>query len=172
MLNDKKVVVVPAYNTARTLRCTVDEIPWEIVDEVILTDDASRDTLDLALGLELGLITIRHDHNPATAAIRKPVARLPGSGCGDRGHAPPRLPVHPETGFRHGLDDCLAYGNTTVWSPREFKAGPRSKGPCRSTSPSRTVVLRSSKISWSRRRRRNTTPCYRGCRRHLLERLP
>src|SRR5580658_10162716 len=63
MLNDKKVVVVlPAYNAAKTLRRTVQEIPREIVDEVILTDDASRDNTS-ALALELGLITIRHDHN-------------------------------------------------------------------------------------------------------------
>jgi glycosyltransferase involved in cell wall biosynthesis len=63
MLNNKKVVVVlPAYNAARTLRRTVDEIPREIVDETILTDDASNDnTSDLAL--EMGLTTIRHDHN-------------------------------------------------------------------------------------------------------------
>src|ERR1700761_8781579 len=63
MLNNKKVaVVLPAYNAAKTLRRTVDEIPREIVDEVILTDDASRDhTSDLAL--ELGLITLRHDRN-------------------------------------------------------------------------------------------------------------
>jgi glycosyltransferase involved in cell wall biosynthesis len=46
MLNDKKVVVVPAYNAARTLRRTVDEIPWEVVGEVILSDDASRDGSD------------------------------------------------------------------------------------------------------------------------------
>src|SRR6201999_3078465 len=46
----------------KTLRRTVDEIPFEIVDEVILTDDASRDnTSDLSL--ELGLVTIRHDKN-------------------------------------------------------------------------------------------------------------
>jgi glycosyltransferase involved in cell wall biosynthesis len=63
MLNNKKVVVVlPAYNAALTLRRTVDEIPREIVDEVILTDDASRDNT-AALALELGLVTIRHDHN-------------------------------------------------------------------------------------------------------------
>jgi glycosyltransferase involved in cell wall biosynthesis len=63
MLNNKKVVVVlPAYNAARTLRRTVDEIPREIVDEVILTDDASRDNTSV-LALELGLVTIRHDHN-------------------------------------------------------------------------------------------------------------
>ena len=63
MLNNKKVVVVlPAYNAAKTLRRTVDEIPFEIVDEVILTDDASRDnTSDISL--ELGLVTIRHDKN-------------------------------------------------------------------------------------------------------------
>ena len=55
MLNKKKVVVVlPAYNAAKTLRRTVEEIPREIVDEVILTDDASRDhTSELALELEL-----------------------------------------------------------------------------------------------------------------------
>ena len=63
MLNNKKIVVVlPAYNAAKTLRRTVDEIPREIVDEVILTDDASRDnTADLAQ--ELGLVTLRHDQN-------------------------------------------------------------------------------------------------------------
>src|SRR6201986_1033040 len=63
MLNNKKVVVVlPAYNAAKTLRRTVDEIPYEIVDEVILTDDASRDNTS-KLSLELGLVTIRHDKN-------------------------------------------------------------------------------------------------------------
>ncbi len=45
MLNHKKVVVVlPAYNAEKTLRRTVDEIPHDIVDELILTDDASRDS--------------------------------------------------------------------------------------------------------------------------------
>ncbi len=63
MLNNKKIVVVlPAYNAAKTLARTVDEIPREIVDEVILTDDASCDnTAELAR--EMGLITIRHDKN-------------------------------------------------------------------------------------------------------------
>src|ERR1700691_1168127 len=63
MLNNKKVVVVlPAYNAARTLRRTVDEIPHGVCDEGILPEAASRDnTSDLAR--EMGLITIRHDHN-------------------------------------------------------------------------------------------------------------
>jgi glycosyltransferase involved in cell wall biosynthesis len=63
MLNGKRVVVVlPAYNAEKTLRQTVAEIPMDIVDEVILTDDASRDNT-VAIAAELGLHTIRHDKN-------------------------------------------------------------------------------------------------------------
>jgi glycosyltransferase involved in cell wall biosynthesis len=63
MLNNKKVVVVlPAYNASKTLRRTVDEIPRDIVDEIVLTDDASRDNTS-EVAHELGLTTIRHDRN-------------------------------------------------------------------------------------------------------------
>jgi glycosyltransferase involved in cell wall biosynthesis len=63
MLNDKRVaVVLPAYNAGKTLACTIAEIPRQIVDDIILTDDASRDnTLELAQ--QLGLYSIRHDKN-------------------------------------------------------------------------------------------------------------
>jgi glycosyltransferase involved in cell wall biosynthesis len=63
MLNQKKVaVVLPAYNAAKTLQRTVDEIPQDIVDDIILTDDASRDdTAELAR--KLGLHTIQHPKN-------------------------------------------------------------------------------------------------------------
>lgn len=44
MLNGKKVIVVfPAYNAAKTLEQTYNEIPFDIVDEVILVNDASKD---------------------------------------------------------------------------------------------------------------------------------
>lgn len=44
MLNNKKIaVVMPAYNAERTLEQTYQEIPLDIVDEVILVDDCSRD---------------------------------------------------------------------------------------------------------------------------------
>ncbi len=39
----KLVVVLPAYNAARTVKRTVEEIPHDIVDEIILVDDASQD---------------------------------------------------------------------------------------------------------------------------------
>lgn len=44
MIRDKKVVVVmPAYKAAKTLETTYREIPFDIVDEVVLVDDASPD---------------------------------------------------------------------------------------------------------------------------------
>ena len=63
MLNQKKVVVVlPAYNAELTLEKTYREIPKDIVDEVILVDDASSDkTVELAK--KLGIHTIQHKKN-------------------------------------------------------------------------------------------------------------
>lgn len=63
MLNKKRIaVVLPAYNAARTLRRTVDEIPMEIVDDIILTDDASSDDTS-AISRQLGIATIVHTAN-------------------------------------------------------------------------------------------------------------
>lgn len=57
MYNDKKVVVVlPAYNAALTLEKTYREIPFDIVDDVVLCDDASSDNTS-SLAREIG---IRH----------------------------------------------------------------------------------------------------------------
>jgi glycosyltransferase involved in cell wall biosynthesis len=63
MLNDKKIVVVmPAYNAERTLRQTYAEIPFEVVDEVVLVDDASSDRTS-AIAQQLGISTILHKEN-------------------------------------------------------------------------------------------------------------
>jgi len=63
MLNGKKIIVIlPAYNAAKTLEQTWKEIPFEYVDDVILVDDASRDnTVDEAH--RLGIRTIVHTAN-------------------------------------------------------------------------------------------------------------
>lgn len=53
-LNKKVVVVLPAYNAAATLEITYNEIPFDIVDEVVLVDDASKDTT-LAVAKKLGI---------------------------------------------------------------------------------------------------------------------
>jgi glycosyltransferase involved in cell wall biosynthesis len=63
MLNNRKIIVVlPAYNAGKTLARTVAEIPREIVDEILLVDDASADeTVELANSL--GLTVFLHEQN-------------------------------------------------------------------------------------------------------------
>ena len=62
LLGKRVAVVLPAYNAERTLARTIGEIPRNIVDDIILTDDASRDaTVSIARGLKLH--TIRHERN-------------------------------------------------------------------------------------------------------------
>lgn len=72
MLNGKKIIVVlPAYNAARTLEKTYAEIPLEIVDEVILVDDASRDeTTELAKSIGIQHV-IRHEKNKGYGGNQK-----------------------------------------------------------------------------------------------------
>ena len=54
LARQKVIVVMPAYNAARTLRITYDAIPMDNVDHVILVDDGSRDeTLKIAKDLRL-----------------------------------------------------------------------------------------------------------------------
>jgi glycosyltransferase involved in cell wall biosynthesis len=64
MINGKKLVVVlPAYNAAKTLQITYDEIPFDIVDEVVLVDDASKDnTVEHAKSLGIKHI-VQHKAN-------------------------------------------------------------------------------------------------------------
>lgn len=72
MLNNKKIVVVlPAYNAALTLERTYNEIPFDIVDEVVLVDDASKDET-VAVGKQLGIRhIIRHDDNKGYGGNQK-----------------------------------------------------------------------------------------------------
>jgi glycosyltransferase involved in cell wall biosynthesis len=71
MFKGKKVVVVmPAYNAEKTLERTYQEIPREVVDEVIVVDDKSSDrTVDVAR--QLGLVTIEHDQNKGYGGNQK-----------------------------------------------------------------------------------------------------
>jgi glycosyltransferase involved in cell wall biosynthesis len=63
VLNGRKVVVVmPAYNAARTLRQTYDGLPKQIVDAVVVVDDASSDET-ASLARELGAQVVSHERN-------------------------------------------------------------------------------------------------------------
>lgn len=72
MINNKKVVVVlPAYNAAKTLEKTYLEIPFDIVDEVVITDDASTDnTVEIAKHLGIKHV-LQHDKNKGYGGNQK-----------------------------------------------------------------------------------------------------
>ena len=59
---NRLVVVLPAYHAGKTLERTVAEIPRDIVDDIILVDDASVDDT-VAVGERLGLRTFVHPKN-------------------------------------------------------------------------------------------------------------
>ena len=72
MLNNKKIVVCPpAYNAARTLVQTYADIPFDVVDEVVLVDDASTDdTVQLARQLGIKHILL-HEKNKGYGGNQK-----------------------------------------------------------------------------------------------------
>src|ERR1035437_1238727 len=72
MLKGKKIVVVlPAYNAERTLKRTYDEIPMDIVDEVVLVDDCSSDKT-VEVGKQIGIRhIIRHEKNTGYGGNQK-----------------------------------------------------------------------------------------------------
>jgi len=66
----KTVIVMPAYNAAKTLEWTLGRIPQGIADRIILVDDGSRDgTATLAESLDL--LVIAHPHNAGYGANQK-----------------------------------------------------------------------------------------------------
>ena len=76
MLNGQRVVVVmPAYNAARTLRQAYEEIAHDVVDEVILVDDASGDDT-VTVATDLGLQCYVHRRNAGYGANQKTCYRL------------------------------------------------------------------------------------------------
>jgi glycosyltransferase involved in cell wall biosynthesis len=71
MLNGKKIVVImPAYNAEKTLEKTHREIPFEVVDDVILVDDASSDRTS-EIAMTMGIRTIIHETNLGYGANQK-----------------------------------------------------------------------------------------------------
>ncbi len=70
MNRPKVIVVMPAYNAAKTLKITYDAIPHQYIDQVILVDDGSSDkTLEIAR--ELNLTAFVHTRNFGYGANQK-----------------------------------------------------------------------------------------------------
>ncbi len=72
MLDNKKIIVVlPAYNAEQTLEQTYKEIPFDLVDDVILVDDASNDKT-VEVGKKLGIKNIiKHEKNKGYGGNQK-----------------------------------------------------------------------------------------------------
>src|SRR5262249_16114457 len=76
-MTDKNRVCVGllAYNATKTLELTIREIPMNVVDELILVDDASSDDTT-ALRKRLGLATFTHERNKGYGGNQKTCYRL------------------------------------------------------------------------------------------------
>jgi glycosyltransferase involved in cell wall biosynthesis len=71
ILGKKLLVVLPAYNAGLTIEKTYNEIPFDIVDEVILVDDASKDnTVEVATKIGIRHI-IQHEKNKGYGGNQK-----------------------------------------------------------------------------------------------------
>ncbi len=67
---NKKIAVMPAYNAALTIEKTVNDIPANCIDEIIVVDDKSSDnTVDIAKSL--GLTVIEHKYNKGYGGNQK-----------------------------------------------------------------------------------------------------
>ena len=100
------VVVMPAYNAARTLERTYQDIPLDLVDHVIVVDDASHDDTP-ALAARLGLRTLVHRRNMGYGANQKTcyseALRLGADIVimvhADHQYDPTRIPTRPQAGL-------------------------------------------------------------------------
>ena len=105
MLNGKKIVVVlPAYNAARTLERTYREIPFDVVDEVVLVDDASPDeTVTVAKQLGMQHVIV-HETNKGYGGNQK--------SCYDKAlslGADVVIMLHPDYQYTPRLVPAMAY---------------------------------------------------------------
>jgi glycosyltransferase involved in cell wall biosynthesis len=123
MYRDKKVIVVmPAYNAAKTLKATYDEVVDQgIVDEIILVDDGSRDET-VALARQLANVTVHvHDKNRGYGGNQKTCYRLALEKGADI-----VIMVHPDYQYTPKLIPALA--SLIANNLHEFVIGSRILG--------------------------------------------
>jgi glycosyltransferase involved in cell wall biosynthesis len=104
MVRNKKVVVVlPAYNAEKTLVTTYREIPFDIVDEVILVDDASIDHT-VAVAKNLNIRTLVHTKNLGYGGNQKSCYRAALEGGADI-----VVMLHPDYQYTPKLIPAMAF---------------------------------------------------------------
>jgi glycosyltransferase involved in cell wall biosynthesis len=131
MINNKKLVVVlPAYNAALTLKKTYDEIPFDIVDDVVLVDDCSRDnTVEVAHSIGIRHV-IKHEKNKGYGGNQKT--------CYDKAMslgADIVVMLHPDYQYTPKLIHSLAYLIANGLYPVAFGSRILGKGALRGGMP-------------------------------------
>ena len=171
MLNNKKIVVVmPAYNAEKTLEMTYKEIPFEIVDDVILVDDASRDRTS-EIARMIGIHTIVHTENQGYGGNQKSCYRAALNLGADI-----VIMVHPDYQYTPKLipamASMIAYGEfDAVLASRILGTGAREGGmPLYKYISNRFLTLFENLLLGHKLSEYHTG--YRAFSREILEKLP
>jgi glycosyltransferase involved in cell wall biosynthesis len=130
ILNKKLVIVLPAYNASKTLEITYNEIPFDIVDEVVLVDDNSRDnTVEVARKLGIKHIIV-HDKNKGYGGNQKSCynkARELGADI--------VIMLHPDYQYTPKLLHSMAYSMANNVYPVIFASRILGKGALKGGMP-------------------------------------
>lgn len=104
MIRGKKLIVVlPAFNAGKTLRRTYEDIPFDLVDDVILVDDASRDNT-LKIASDLSVQSVVHSENRGYGANQKTCYRAALAAGADI-----VVMVHPDYQYSPRLVAAMAF---------------------------------------------------------------
>jgi len=171
MLDGKRIaVVLPAYQAAATLEQTYRDLPHDIVDTVILVDDASTD--DTArLARDLGIHTVTHPQNRGYGANQKTCYREALSTGADI-----VVMVHPDYQYDPRLVTPMAAMVASdvydvVLGSRILGGGAMRGGmPAWKYAANRALTLVENLMLGSKLSEFHTG--FRGFARHVLERLP
>ena len=173
MLKGQKIVVVmPAYNAARTLRQTYDEvIAHDIVDEIILVDDASRDeTAAIARTLDRVRVVV-HPENRGYGGNQKTCYRLALAAGADV-----VIMLHPDYQYTPTLIPAMATMVTSGLYPCVLASRILGGGALRGGMPwwkyvsNRLLTLTENILLGAKLSEYHTG--YRAFARNLLEKLP
>lgn len=131
MIHGKKIVVVlPAYNAALTLKKTYDEIPFDIVDDVVLVDDCSKDnTVEVAHSVGIKHV-IKHEKNKGYGGNQKT--------CYDKAlelNADIVIMLHPDYQYTPKLIHSLSYLIANDLYPVAFGSRILGKGALKGGMP-------------------------------------
>lgn len=131
MINGKKIVVVlPAYNAALTLKRTYDEIPFDIVDEVVLVDDCSKDnTIEVAKQIGIHHV-ISHEKNKGYGGNQKTCYQKALSIGGDI-----VIMLHPDYQYTPKLIHSISYAIAHDLYPVMFGSRILGKGALKGGMP-------------------------------------